>query len=110
MADTRQMNELDRQITALEGRLGQLRGDLQAAEGKMTRLVTERAILRTGINIGDIVYFEGNQIKVTRLRDWGNNSPPWLWGNPVRKDGSIGTSVRTLYDKWTKPEPTGGGI
>jgi hypothetical protein len=63
----------------------------------------EAKIAASGVAIGDIVVGNksGNSYRVTHIdTSW---TPPWLKGNPMRKDGTFGTAQRSLFDDWKKP-------
>lgn len=51
-----------------------------------------------GVKIGSIVTWKGNEYRVTDIKD--GYRKPWLLGNPKKKDGAFGISIRHLYNNW----------
>ena len=51
-----------------------------------------------GVQIGSVVKWNDNDFRVTEIDPtW---DPPWLKGNPQKKDGTFGKSVRHIYGDW----------
>lgn len=92
--------ELERQIDQAEAKVGQLRGDLIAAQNKLEALRVALASQRFTIKIGDIVALKDKEYRVCRIQPWGK-SRPWLHGHPRLKGGGFGNAERRIYDGWS---------
>ena len=72
---------------------------------KVTAAIREEQLLEAknkyGVEIGGIVKDrKGKEYCITKVdvQSWG--SPPWLEGNPRKKDGTFGTAHRLLFNGW----------
>jgi hypothetical protein len=64
------------------------------------RELLEAKCRNVGLAIGDIVVRAGQRYRVVDIDPMFTK--PWVSGNPKRKNGTFGTSVRHLYDNWEK--------
>ena len=101
---------MNAEIAALEKRVRELINELNE-----TRLIlTQKKMDICGIKIGDIVTdARGTEFRVTNIdvSMWKPSDDeifkinnPWVSGNPRKKDGEFGNSVRNLYGNWRKHE------
>lgn len=82
-----------------------LEADLKTHKEIVGALVAERRqrkLDRCGVKVGDIVRSKrrvGGIFRVVGIdAEW--QSRAWVTGNPQRKDGTFGTSIRNLFSDW----------
>lgn len=86
-------------LEALVGREAELETELSKVRAAINAEKLQLIELEHGVRVGStVVDKKGVEYLVTRVDAcW---SPPWLEGNPRRKDGSFGTASRNLYSDW----------
>lgn len=71
--------------------LGKVLDEIRAEK---LRIVQERY----GIKVGSIVITKGEEYRITEIdTHW---DPPWVSGNPKKKDGTWSKAVRNIYGDW----------
>ncbi len=91
--------EKDAEWLRLEGRVGQLQGDLREAERRLVSHVSAETLRQFGLEVGSMVVYKGSKYSVTRADDY------WIYGGKVKKDGSPSKVEWTIFDGWTKADP-----
>jgi hypothetical protein len=92
-------------IEAAEWAVTKLRRELAEAENNLNRLYVALNSERWNIAPGDkVANRKGEHFIVYAIHPnhWSETAP-WLWGNPLLKDGSVGKANRRLFD-WTLVE------
>ncbi|VVE28915.1 hypothetical protein PEP31012_03564 [Pandoraea eparura] len=78
----------------LMSQVADLRQKLRRAE---IALADER-VRACGVKVGDIVTHKGEPYRVCSVKPMG--FAVWVKGNPRKKNGEFGNSVRALYGDW----------
>jgi hypothetical protein len=92
---------MSKEIKALEAEVDRLAAELQDARQRLYDV----KVAASGISVGDIVMDKRGVLhRVTYIDvSWAQN-PPWVKGNPQKKDGTWGIVERNLYHYWTKED------
>lgn len=80
---------------AIMSRIANLRTEL----ARQQKLLEAEKLKRAGVAIGDIVICKGERYRVAKVTAFGYGKS-WVGGNPTKKDGTFGSSIRNLYDHW----------
>jgi hypothetical protein len=82
---------MSKEIKALEAEVDRLAAELQDARQRLYDV----KVAASGISVGDIVMDKRGVL---------HRNPPWVKGNPQKKDGTWGIVERNLYHYWTKED------
>ena len=92
--------EKDAEWLRLEGKAGQLRGDLSAAVARLTAHANESFCKQVGLVPGETVvvsYRKRFLFSGVHTAAYG-----WICGAEFKKDGTPSVRVQNLYADWTK--------
>lgn len=86
---------------AAEQSLSDAEAALHAAQCAAFGIAVWDIVCATGFQYAGKVYRVYSIDRFSENRD-GTLQRPWVSGNPMRADGTFGTSVKNLYDDWEK--------
>ena len=92
------LDELVRQYEQINGRVGQLEGDLSAMLDRRKEAVKAIYAAKYGIREGVKVQYRGKEFIVceVEVNSYYAHSKPWIYGNTIKKDGTASAQRRYL--------------
>jgi hypothetical protein len=87
-------------LEQLEKRKEELEYELRVIREKIEAEHSRIAKDKYGVDIGTIVVSYGTEYMVTAVRPAYCGEKPWLTAKPMKKDGTFGSTPRTLYGDW----------
>jgi len=83
--------------------MNELRDKKIKAERDHEKAIEEFILIRWGIKKGSLLTSRGVIYRVVSMQmifDDDADEKPWLRGNPKKKDGKFGTSIRGIGNEW----------
>jgi len=85
-------------INDLKSRIGDLERKLSCAKAELANARKEYNMSELGLKEDSILIYRGKEYFFSRIED--SDYCPWVFGNPVKKDGTRALNEVHLYSYW----------